>query len=102
MTPDSNQQKKMMAMVVAYGVKLVMSNHLYSVGDEFYLQEGGGAIGLELTGIVARVFMMHWDKKFLAKVQLAGLIIEWYKRYVDDTGLIARCIAVFPAPQWCA
>ena len=90
MPPNNSQKKKLLAMVVAYGVKLVMSNHVYAVGDDFYLQTRGGPIGLELTGVVARVFMMHWDRQFLLMVREAGLLILWYKRYVDDTGLLAQ------------
>ena len=74
--PNNVQRKKMLGLCVALGVKVVMSNHTYMVGDEFYLQTEGGPIGLELTGIVARVYMMSWDKRFMKAVEDEGLNVE--------------------------
>ena len=70
------------------GVKIVMSNHTYSVGDKFYLQTKGGPIGLELTGAIARVFMNSWDKKYLKKVKDNGLDMKMYTRYIDDSNQV--------------
>ena len=52
-TPTQAQKKKIFSMAIAY---------VYAVGDEFFLQARGGPIGLILTGVLARVFMMSWDK----------------------------------------
>ena len=80
----------MLAMVVAYGVKVVMTNHVYVVGDKFYLQSTGGPIGLELTGVLARIVMMSWDRRYLQKVALRGIRLRAYSRYVDDSNQIAQ------------
>ena len=72
-------------MAIAMDVKIVMSNHTYSVGDKFFLQTKGGPIGLELTGAIARVFMNFWDKKHLKKVEESDLEMKMCRRYIDDS-----------------
>ena len=37
--PGTRQKRKMIAMVVSVGVKIVMSNHTYTVEDSYYLQK---------------------------------------------------------------
>ena len=80
------------ALVISVGVKLVMSNHTYKVGDRYYLQLEGGAIGLELTGAVSRPFMMRWDRMYLKKVKSAGIKMRMYDRYVDDSNQAAEVL----------
>ena len=92
--PGVRQQKKMLALVISAGVKMVMSNHTYKVGDIFYHQAEGGAIGLELTGAVSRPFMIRWDRLYLEKVRKAGVTMRMYERYIDDSNQIA----VVPPP----
>ena len=46
--PGARQKHVMIALAVSIGVKHVMSNPTYVVGDTYYLQ----TIGLELTGAV--------------------------------------------------
>jgi hypothetical protein len=87
--PGCNQKKKMMGIAIANGVKVCMENHVYKVGDKNYLQMEGGPIGLELTGAVSRAFMWRWDKMYLEKARKAGMEIEMYERYVDDSNQIA-------------
>merc|ERR1711860_158803 len=61
-TPGSRQKKRMIALVVAEGVRICMENHVYCVGDRIFQQQSGGPIGLELTGAVSRPFMAKWDR----------------------------------------
>ena len=57
---------------MGYGVYTAMSCHTYKVGDEVYQQLGGGSIGLELTGAVARPFMLRWDAIYRDNLKKAG------------------------------
>ena len=84
----------MLALAVSFGVKTVLSNHTYTVGDVKYLQTAGGPIGLELTGAVSRPFMMRWDKMYLDRVRRAGIVMQMYERYIDDSNQVA----VVPLP----
>ena len=92
--PGVRQQRRMLALAISFGVKMVMSNHTYKLGDRIYLQAQGGPIGLELTGAVSRPFMMRWDKMYLKKVKKAGLDMKIYKRYADDSNQVV----VLPPP----
>ena len=67
-----------------------MSNHVYTVGDDIFLQEEGGPIGLELTGALSRPFMMRWDRMYLEAVRREGITMWLYERYVDDSNQIAE------------
>lgn len=82
----------MIALALEYGVKTVMGNHTYRFNNETYLQSDGGPIGLELTGAISRVFMLHWDRLFMEKIEEATSDIEWnlylYMRYVDDSNWV--------------
>ena len=69
-----------------------MANHTYKVGDQSYLQTEGGAIGLELTGAVSRAFMDRWDRLYLQKVRKAGIKMQMYERYVDDSNQLAETV----------
>ena len=40
----------------------IMQNHLYTFDNEIKLQSEGGPIGLELTGVLAQLFMVWWDR----------------------------------------
>ena len=59
------------------------------MADDNYLQLAGGSIGLELTGAVSRPFMLRWDVMYLDKVRKAGVCMEMYERYVDDSNQVA-------------
>jgi hypothetical protein len=69
-----------------------MSNRTYNFNGETLLQKEGGPIGLELTGAIARVFMLSWDRRFLTRVENMARGFDWkmymYMRYVDDCNCI--------------
>ena len=44
--------------------KTTMSNHYYQINGSIYKQLDGSAIGNDLAGEVARVFMLQWDEYF--------------------------------------
>ena len=95
-TPGKKQKKRMLALVVAEGVRVCMESHVYCVGDRVFLQQSGGPIGLELTGAVSRPFMARWDRKYLENVRKAGMKMLLYERYVDDSNQVA----VVPPRGW--
>ena len=57
----------MLALAISTGVKVVMSNHTYTVGDQSFLQTIGGAIGLELTGAFVKSFHVEMGQALLGK-----------------------------------
>ena len=92
--PGVRQRKKMLALAVAEGVRVCMSNHVFCTGDRIYKQTNGGPIGLELTGAVSRAFMARWDRMYKDRVAKAGIKMSTYERYVDDSNQVA----VVPPP----
>ena len=80
---------KRKTLTVSYGVYTAMSSHTYKVADDTYQQMAGGSIGLELTGAVSRPFMLRWDHLYKANVSKAGMNLQMYERYVDDSNQVA-------------
>jgi hypothetical protein len=85
--PNEVEKSKMMSKLVELVTKEVMSNHYYAVGDTIRKQTDGGPIGLQITGAIARVVMLWWDDKFLEVANMAGISIDMYERYIDDSNL---------------
>ena len=81
-TPED--RKKLAGRAIAGGVGVVMSHHYYEVGGKIYKQSDGGAMGLDLTSISSKIYMLTWDMDVLAKMSELGIVIVLYKRYVDD------------------
>ena len=50
----------------------------------------GGSIGLDLTGVVADIYMCHWDEIFLQKLSEKNITTIVYERYKDDIDLFVE------------
>ena len=88
--PDKQTLKKMIGKAIEVGINTVMRNHVYKFAGEMRVQKQGGAIGLELTGEIAGVFMSWWDRKMRSVIEENGIKTVMYKRYVDDINLIVE------------
>ena len=84
-------RKKMITEAIRIILIYIMKNHIYEFDNKIYKQKEGGAIGVELTGTMAQIFMVWWDRKFkeISK-ENAMLEILFYKRYVDDINVIVK------------
>ena len=87
-SPTEDEKRMMLANTVAIGVRYVMENHTYKMGDDIFLQSEGCPIGLNLSQAVARAVMNYYDKAYLERVQEEGLDMKMYVRYVDDSNQI--------------
>ena len=81
---NENIKRKLLTEALKIVIYTIMSTHIYEIGDELKMQKKGGPIGLELTGILANVFMIWWDKRFLELLNKLGIKSGIYERYVDD------------------
>ena len=61
-SPGNGMVKRMLGKALEIGINEVMSAHVYKFNGEIRKQMNGGAIGLEMTGEIAGVFMMWWDR----------------------------------------
>ena len=62
--PKSDAERRLIvAKVLESACGIVMKNHVYTFGGRKYKQIKGGAIGLRLTGVVARIRMDRWARR---------------------------------------
>ena len=85
--PDQNQGRIMIREALRIVLSLIMKNHMYTFNNELKLQNSGGPIGLDLTGVLAQVFMAWWDRILLSKLREFNFAPKLYKRYVDDINI---------------
>ena len=87
-SPTYLQRRKMISLAIEVGIKACMKGHMYQIDGKIYLQSDGGPIGLELSGALARVTMLLWDRQLLRRLDKASANTSWdlyaYLRYVDD------------------
>ena len=81
-TPSEIQQKKMVARMMEIVVRAILSNHLYQFDGKVFKQQKGGPIGLEVTGVLARLVMLWWDRAFKDKLRRLEIDLLMYLRYV--------------------
>ena len=86
--PNEYIKKLMFCQAIGILVVETITNHGYQYNSKIFKQEEGGAIGLELVGVVASIYMCWWDKQLIARTNDAQLILRLYKRYVDDGNVI--------------
>ena len=79
------EKRRLLATALKIALTIVMKNHIYVFGGQLRRQKEGGAIGLELTGQLAKIYMIWWDKEFAKKLNQLEISYALYKRYVDDT-----------------
>ena len=84
----------MVGLALEVGIKATMQSHLYQLAGKVYLQSDGGPIGLELSGALARVVMLLWDRELMRKLLKAANNTPWdlymYMRYIDDGNYVAE------------
>ena len=88
--PEQEALKSMLCKALEVGIKKVMETHVYKFDRQIRKQENGGAIGLEMTGELAGVFMMWWDRRMKEKLSEEGVSVQLYKRYVDDINIVLK------------
>ncbi|KAL8613584.1 hypothetical protein ACOMHN_022003 [Nucella lapillus] len=88
--PNKDVKKTMMSEALRVAIEYIMKNHVYKFNNTVKKQSQGGPIGLELTGELAAIFMMWWDRELLRRVHMLGLEVALYKRYVDDINLVVK------------
>ena len=64
--------------------------HEFNFDVKTYRQIRGGAIGLDLTGVVSDIYMNHWDQEVLTGIEREGMNNIMYDRYKDDVNYIVE------------
>ena len=84
---DATTRRRMLVEAVRVVLKALLETHTYDFAGEIRRQKEGGAIGMELTGVVAQIFMVWWDKQLVEKLQEVNVDLRLHERYVDDTNV---------------
>ena len=87
-------EKRILAKTLEIGVKQIMKNHLYQFNGITYRQGKGGAIGLRLTGTVARIIMDRWAIRMTSDLESNLLNIYLLTKYVDDINIFMEAVKV--------
>ena len=82
------EKRRLTSKVIEIGVLVVMRNHVYQWRGEVWLQLLGAAIGLRLTGVVARITMDHWQVKVSIMMTANLMVTYMFTKYVDDSNLL--------------
>ena len=85
---DGEIKKKLITEALRIAIKFIMKNHAYTFDNKIYKQENGGAIGVELTGDLAKVFMVWWARQLQQKKEEEDITTYLYKCYVDDINML--------------
>jgi hypothetical protein len=64
----------------------------YQFNGKVFKQQKGGPIGLEITGVLARLVMLWWDRTFVDKLRMLEIDLLMYLRYVDDRNLSLEAV----------
>ena len=67
--PNKEETTRLAAYIIENMIKVIMRNHYYKFLGKIYHQEKGGAIGLSLTGKIARVTMDRWMRKMVERTE---------------------------------
>ena len=90
--PDEVTTRRMLTEALRVVLTFIMKNHVYKFDGTVRKQAKGRAIDLELIGVLARIFMVWWDREFKARVERLGIPLYMYKRYVDDVNVIVGAV----------
>ena len=85
--PEGGTKKTMFREALKIVLELILQNHIYVFNNEIRKQVEGGPIGMDLTGVVAKIVMAWWDREMLKLLRENNMRVHLYKRYVDDINI---------------
>ena len=81
----TDKEKLMLiAKVIGNSIRVINENHVYSFNNRTYKQRKGGATGLRLNGIIARLQMDYWAKELKILMNENQIVSYSNTKYVDD------------------
>ena len=90
--PDEVEKRRMIVEAVRICLKFIMKNHMYTFENRILKQKHGGPIGLDLTGTVAQIFMIWWERELRRCLGVVFFYFLMQKRYVDDMNLASEAV----------
>ena len=83
-------KRKMLVEAMRIVLKTLMETHVYEFVEEIRRQRKGGAIGMEITGVVAQIFMVWWDRELRRRLEEVNIRLKMHERYVDDSNILTK------------
>ena len=83
-------KRRMLVEAMRVVLKTLLETHTYDFAGVTRRQTKGGAIGMELTGVLAQIFMVWWDRQFTLKLSLIEIRLKIHERYIDDSNLATK------------
>ena len=88
--PEEDMVRRMFCKAIAVMIKRTMELHNFQIDGTIYRQKEGGAIGMDLTGVVSDIYMCEWDRKVCSGLEQDGIKVVMYKRYKDEFDIRIR------------
>ena len=90
MSPET--KRKIVGLVIETAIINIMKMHCYRFEGKYFIQGGGGAIGLRLTGLVAKIVMARWARKLKYLIEKVVWCIYLFVIYVDDCNVYMEAL----------
>ena len=84
------EKRKLLRKVLEISITTLMRNHIYQFEGKTRVQREGGSIGMAATGVIARIRMMRWTRRFREICKINRLELLVFKVYVDDENQMWR------------
>ena len=91
---DATIKRKLLTEALRIVLLTLLRTHTYEFAGSLKLQKEGGPIGMEITGVVAQVFMVWWDRQLTERMNQINFKLKMHQRYVDDTNVVAKQTAI--------
>ena len=82
--PTPIKKKAMVALMMREMVRLLITQHHYTVNGRLFQQLNGGPIGERITTVLARMVLHQFDTEFKSTLDRLELSLPLLQRYVDD------------------
>ena len=87
---NEDEKRKLIVEAIRIVLDVILKTHTYKFNGITKVQTSGGPIGMEITGVIAQIFMVWWDERLKQIAEDIGLEIILYERYVDDINVIMK------------
>ena len=78
--PTHREEEIMVREAMRVAFLMLLRNHTYKFNGKIRKQQRGGPIGLDLTGIVAKIYMKWWDRQLIGRLSDIGITTYLYER----------------------
>ena len=97
--PSEDEVRKLFTIMIKDVVSFIMRNHVYTFDKKVYKQAKGGPIGLRLTGVLAKLIIIEFGRRWKRTITELGIWVPLDGIYVDDHNIATW--GVKPGVRYC-